>query len=236
MRLLLLTVALTLPALAAPPVKKPGPAKPAAKPAPKASAKPAPKVMGFAPKELDLAPGETYLTELFVPSPTGKEFKGELTYAPAAGLTVKPDDRWPGKVPPWGLKSFPRITAAPTASGELPVKAVIAKGTEATLKVRVSPPGIEPVPGLFKLTIKVTNPFKTRLMTGRIKVSNPDRFLQDVTTREFKVDPGATQELEFPLPGAAPVDDEKYDFTLTVETYHGYRSEKTYPLKFPPHT
>jgi hypothetical protein len=102
--------------------------------------------------------------------------------------------------------------------------------------VRVAAPEIEPVPGLFKLTVRVTNPFKSRAMTGRIVASNPDRFLQNITTREFKVPAGQTEEVVFPLPGAAPVVTEKYDFTLTVQTYQGYKSKKTYALTFPPHT
>jgi hypothetical protein len=231
MRLSVLAALIFSPALAAPAPKKPAAQTPA-KPAPKTPAKP----MGFAPTELDLAPGETYLTELFVPSPTGKAFTGQVAYTAPDGLVVKPDARWTGKVPPWGLKTYPRVTAAPTATGDHAIKASITKGAEASLAVRVMPPGIEPVTGLHKLTIKVTNPFRHRLMTGKVKAANPDRFLQDITTREFKVAPGETQEVEFPLPGAAPVDGEKYDFTLTVETYHGYRSEKVYSLEFPPHT
>jgi len=217
-------------ALAAPAVKKPAPAKAPVRPA-------AP--MAFKPAVLDLAPGETYPVELFVPSPTGKAFSGALDFEVERGLTVSPDSRWKGSVPGWGLKTYPKLTAAPDATGEYALKASIGSGAavkQSALKVRIVRPTIELDPGVFKLTLKVTNPFASRLLNGRITVSNPDRFLQDVTTREFKIEPGKTQDLEIPLPGAAPVCGETYDFTLTVETYQGYKEKKTYPLAFPPHT
>lgn len=204
----------------------------------KAPSKPA-APMAFKPTVLDLAPGETYPVELFVPSPTGKEFQGTLDFEVEQGITVAPDPRWKARVPGWGLKTYPKLTAAPDASGEYALKASIGTGdavkrTEA--KVRIVRPQIELEPGVFKLTIKLANPFETRLFNGRIQVSNPDRFLQDVTTREFKIEPGKSQELVIPLPGAAPVCGETYDFTVTVETYQGYKEKKTYPLAFPPHT
>jgi len=216
--------------LAAPAAKKPAPAKAAVKAA-------AP--MAFKPAVLDLAPGETYPVELFVPSPTGKEFTGPLDFAQEKGLTVSPDPRWKGRVPGWGEKTYPKLTAANDATGEYTLKASIGSGAavrQSTLKVRIVSPTIELEPGVFKLTLKVTNPFETRLLNGRISISNPDRFLQDVTTREFKIEPGKSEDLVIPLPGAAPVCGETYDFTLTVETYQGYKVKKTYPLAFPPHT
>lgn len=190
--------------------------------------------MAFSPAELDLAPGETFLTELLVPSPTGKAFTGKLEYSPGTGLTVKPDARWTGKLPPWGVKTYPRITAASTASGDLPVEAVLEGGEKATLTVHVVTPTVEVVPGLGRLTVKVTSPFKTRAFNGKVNVSNPDRFLQDVTSREFKLAPGETGDLVFPLPGAAPAESEQYDFTVKLEGYHGYRFTKKYTLSFPP--
>jgi hypothetical protein len=212
-------------------------AKPAAKPAPKAPAKPAPKPappMAFTPAELDLAPGETYLAELVVPSPTGKAFTSKLTYTPGTGLTVKPDARWTGKVPPWGVKSYPRITASADATGDVPVEVALEGGGKAILTVHVLTPTVEMVPGLGQLTVKVTNPFRTRAFNGRVQVSNPDRFLQDVTTREFKLPAGETGELVFPLPGAAPAESEQYEFTVKLDGYHGYKFRKTEALTFPP--
>ncbi len=213
------------------------PPKPAPKPAAKAPAKPAARPsapMAFTPRTLDLAPGETFPVELFLPSPTGKAIQSELKFEPGPEVTVSPDPRFGGRVPGWGTKTFPKVSASAKAEGELPVKAtLLAGGKEAVLTVRIVRPGIEPVPGRNKLTVKVTNPFTSRLLFGRVIASNPDRFLQDVTTREFKVSPGQTAELVFPLPGAAPVMGEKYDFTLRVETYNGYRSVTKYPLEFP---
>ena len=228
------------PARAARPAQpqKPAPVKPASvKPAPvkPAPAKPA-APMAFVPAELDLAPGETFPVELFVPSPTGKLVLGTLSYAPGPGITVAADKRWTGKVPPWGVKTFPRITASADAEGDQPVTAELDKGGQATLTVRVTPPLVEVVPGRFQFAVRVTSPFHQRMMTGRIQASNPDRFLQDVTALEFNVAPGKTQELVFPLPGAAPAEDQSYDFTLTIETYQGFRMKKTYPLMFPPHS
>lgn len=212
-------------------------AKPGAKaPAKPAAPKPAPKLTAFSSVDFDLAPGETYLTELFVASPTGKAVEGSLTYEPAEGLKVTPDARWTGKVPPWGVKTFPKITAAPTAQGDLSVKAALDKGGEATLNVRVVEPEVEPVPGLRQLTVRIKNPFRQRLLIGRVRASNPDRFLQKVTALEFKIPAGETGEVVFPLPGAAPAESETYQFTLSFESYHGWRFQKTYELSFPPHT
>ena len=235
MRSVLLAAALTAaPAalLAAPPAKKP--AQPAAK-AP-AKPKPAPKPMAFAATEFDLAPGETYPTELFIPSPTGKAISGRLRYLPSPGLIVIPDARWTGKLPPWGAKTFPKIAARADASGELTVKCVFDKGGEAVLPVRVVEPLVEPLPGLRQLTVKITNPFRKRTLHGRVTAANPDRFLQKVTALEFKIPPGETGEVVFPLPGAAPAEGETYDFTLSFESYQGWRFRQTYPLAFPPHT
>lgn len=232
---LLLAVA-AAPAGSAPkaPVKpKPAPG-PAAKAAPKP--KPAPKKMAFTPPELDLAPGESYLTELFVPSPTGKAVTGTLTFGPTEGLVAKPDGKWDGKVPPWGRKVFPLIAASPgMPEGEYTFPAKLDKGGEAALKVKVVAPHVEPVPGLRQVSVRITNPFR-RVLQGKIKAANPDRFLQTITTREFNIPAGETGEVVFPLPGAAPAEGEKYDFTFTVDSYRGWHFERTYPLEFPPHT
>jgi len=190
--------------------------------------------MAFKPADLDLAPGETYLAELLVPSPSGKRFKGKLAFTPAPGLKVKEDARFTGSLPPWGMKLYPKVTASAEAQGDLPVEAALENGGKARLTVHVQAPQIEVIPGDKKLTVKITNPFHTRLLTGRVQASNPDRFLQDVTSLEFKLAPGETGELVFPLPGAAPAESEMYDFTIRVQTYQGYRDQKTHKLSFPP--
>lgn len=214
------------------------PAEKAAKPVKKAAKAPAkPKAaasLAWAPKELDLAPGETYRVELAVPSPTGKTFTGKLSYAPAKGLEVKPDPRWKDQIPGWGVKTYPWITAsAETAPGDVPVEASLEKGGKATLTVRVASPGVELVPAKRQLTVRITNPFHARTMSGIIKASNPDRFLQDITTREFKVAPGMTEDVVFPLPGYAAVETERYEFTITVQTYQGYKHTQVHKLQFP---
>lgn len=225
---LLITAPLTAAPEAAQPTAPPSTkGKPAAKPAPK----PAP-VMAFKPATLELAPGETFNAELFVPNPKGKETPAELSYSPGAGVTVIPDKRWNGKLPRYGAKLYPKLTAARDATGEIPV-AVMVAGQKATLNVKIVHPAIEVIPAYKKLTIKVTSPFTERQFNGRVEVSNPDRFLQDITTREFKVMPGQTAELLIPLPGAAAAESETYDFTVLVEGYHGFRDKKKHPLSFP---
>lgn len=214
-------------------------APPAAK-APPVRGRPAPapaRVAAFSPAVLELAPGETFPVELFVPSPTGKAFQGRLKYLAGKGLEVAADPRWKGQVPPWGAKTFPRVTATPAAAaGEISLVAELQGGGKATLTVRVAVPTAEPVPGERQLAVKVTNPFSSRPLFGRVRVSNPDRFLQDVTAREFKIAAGQVGEVLFPLPGAAPAEGETYDFTVRLETYQGYRFQRTYPLSFPTQT
>lgn len=238
-----LGLAAALPVVSAPAEPAPAaPKSPAVKPpaakTPSAPKKPAapPRPMVFAPRELDLAPGETYMAELSVPNPTGKEMQRQIDFSPGPGVTVVPDTRYGGKLGRYGSKVYPKFTAARDAQGNIPVTAAVEGVGQATLSVRVTEPVLEVVPGLRKLTVKVSSPFQTRLMIGRVIASNPDRFLEDVTTREFKISPGQTQELVFPLPGAAPAEGQKYDFTFIVETYQGYKFKKTYPLEFPPHT
>ena len=82
-------------------------AKPAAKPAAKAP-KPVPKPMVFSPAVLELAPGETYLTELWIPNVAGKEAPVGLKLTPGAGLSLIPDRRWTGKLPRYGAKLYPK--------------------------------------------------------------------------------------------------------------------------------
>lgn len=229
---LLLVLALA----AAPVASAPKPAaKPKPKPKPRKPAEPR-KPMAFKPGELDLAPGESYLTELFIPSPTGKHVTGKLTFGPTEGIVAKPDARWDGKVPPWGRKVFPLVAASPgLPEGEYGFRAAFDKGGAAELKVRVVAPQLEPIPGLRQVSVRITNPFR-RVLQGKIKAENPDRFLQTITTREFEIKPGETGEVVFPLPGAAPAEGEKYNFTFTVDSYRGWHFERTYPLEFPPHT
>lgn len=201
---------------------------------PRTAARPPARGMAFQPAVLELAPGETYLVELFVPSPTGRAHRGALRYVPGEGLTVIQDARWRSSVPPWGLKTYPRIKADPGAAGEVVVRAELEGGGTANLTVRIVRPEVSLEAGLGTVTARVTSPFSARQFNGRVSLSNPDRFLQDVTTREFKLAPGATAELVFPLPGAAPAEDELYDFTLRLEGYHGYRLRRTFSLAFPP--
>lgn len=236
MRPLLFLLPLALTAAAAPKAK-PAATKPAAKkPAAKAPRNP-PKSMAFEPLEFDLAPGETYPVDLFVPSPNGKAVTGTLAFASKEQIAVKPDARWNGKVPPWGVKTFPQIVAGPDAAeGDHPLTATLSAGGSATLQVHVVAPKVEPVPGLRQLTVKITNPFRKRLLFGKVKASNPDRFLETITTREFKIPAGQSGEVVFPLPGAAPAENQTYDFTLTVDSYNGWHFQRTYPLSFPPHT
>lgn len=211
------------------------PAAPTVEPAAKPAAKPAPKpkpVIAFKPTTLELMPGETFDAELFIPNPSGKEMPADVAFSPGPGVSVKPDARWKGKLPRYGAKLYPKFTAARDADGDIPV-AVMVAGQKATLNVKIVHPAIEVVPAYKKLTVKVTSPFSTRACNGRVEVSNPDRFLQDITTREFKLMPGQTAELLFPLPGAAAAESETYDFTILVEGYHGFRDKKKHALAFP---
>jgi hypothetical protein len=213
----------------APPAEKePEKKAPEKKPAP-----PAP-TMAFNPKELDLAPGETYPVELYVPTPTGKTARVTLGYTPGSGLRVQPDSRWTGRVTSAGAKTFPKITAAQDADGTGAVTASLDGGPSAKLSVRIIEPHVDVAADREHLRVTIESPFRSRLLNGRVQASNPDRFLQDITTREFKVVPGQKQVLDFPLDGASPAEGETYDFTLTVQTYQGYSSKRTYTLAFPP--
>jgi hypothetical protein len=228
----LLPLLIAVPLLGAPEATPAAPPKdPAAKPAPKIAPKPKP-VIAFKPATLELMPGETFLVELFIPNPAGKEVPAKLGFWPGGGVDLTPDARWKGKLPRYGAKLYPKISAISRADGEIPV-AVTVDGQKATLNVKIVHPTIEVVPAYKKLTVKVTSPFTERACNGRVEVSNPDRFLQDITTREFKLMPGQTAELLFPLPGAAAAESETYDFTVLVEGYHGFKDKKTHPLSFP---
>jgi hypothetical protein len=220
---------------AAPPRTAPPAATRPGKPAPPPAAPPpAARVPGFTPAELELAPGETYPVTLFVPSPTGKYFSGALSFAPDKGVTVQPDARWPDRIPPWGVKVFPKVTAAADAAGTTRVTATLTGGGSATLNVTLQRPEVKLVPAIHALQIQVRNPMRSRALKGRIGLTNPDRFLGDVTSALLDVAPGATQETRIPLPGAAPSEHEKYAFTYTLQTWAGYREQQTLPLTFPP--
>src|SRR5689334_20317482 len=107
-----LPLLLTVPLLAAPEATPTAPPK---HPADKPPAQPAPKpkpVISFKPATLELMPGETFVAELFVPNPTGKETPAEVNYTPGAGVSVKPDARYKGKLPRYGVKLYPKFTAA----------------------------------------------------------------------------------------------------------------------------
>jgi hypothetical protein len=227
---LALAGALVLAAGSAPAQTAPPNAAKMAAPAPKPAA-----AMAFTPAELDLAPGEIYPVTLFVPSPTGKYHSGELSYAVEKGVSLHPDPRWPERMPPWGVKVFPKIKAASDAEGRAKVVALLMPGnTLATLLVTIRRPEVTLIPGIRELRIRITNPMRGRPLKGRIGLTNPDRFLQDITSRLVSVAPGATQELQIPLPGAAPSVTETYAFTYTLQTWAGYREQKTQSLRFPP--
>ncbi|MBM3457893.1 MAG: hypothetical protein FJX77_05105 [Armatimonadetes bacterium] len=191
------------------------------------------KAMRFALEGLDLAPGDSYLVELVVPSPTGRAVTGTLAFEAAPGVTVQPDTRWKDRLPAWGAKTYPRIRCSPQSTGEILVRARFSAGGEALLPVRIATPTMDPIPAADRLTVKITNPFRSRPMTGRVQAANPDRFLGTITARPFRLGPGETGEVVFPLPGAAPAEGEEYLFTLTLQTYDGHKSQKTIPLKFP---
>jgi hypothetical protein len=206
----------------------------APKKAPKPPGKPA-APMTFTPAAMDLLPGETYPVTLFVPSPNGTYYSGELSFAHERGLRVEPDARFPDRIPPWGVKVFPKVRSAPDAEGTGKVVAILTPaGRTATVNVALVRPEVKLVPGIHQLRIQVTNPMRSRPLKGRIGVANPDRFLGNVTSGLLDIAPGSTQEIKIPLPGAAPATDETYAFTYNLQTWAGYRDEKTVNLQFPP--
>jgi hypothetical protein len=209
-------------AVASPPAK-------AAKPAPKA----APSIT-FTPSPLELAPGETYPVTVFVPSPTGRYHKSVLSFQVKGGVSVQSDPRFPDTVPPWGVKVFPKIQAGSDAAGTASVVATLIPGGSGTLNVSIKRPTVSLIPAVHQLRIQVTNPMQGRPLKGRVSVSNPDRFLGASTGALLEVPPGSVQEVQIPLPGAAPVEGETYAFTYTLETWSGYQEKKTLNLRFPP--
>lgn len=217
--LCLLVVALTAAAALAAPQQK----KPASR-------------MEFRPATFDMMPGETYPVELYIPNRTRRTMAAKLTYKAGNGLSVKPDRRWTGKIGRYGAKSWPKIVAGPKAKGVIPVTATVDKVGSAKLTIRIVEPTLKVTPGLFQVAVVIANPFRERKLKGRIIASNPDRFLQDITTREFFILPGKKARLVFPCPGAAPVETETYDFTFEIHGYAGYRSVRKYALEFPSHS
>ncbi len=207
-----------------------------APPRPKPTKVSAAPPLAWKPASLELCPGERSLVELFIPG-SARPTPGALLKVDAGtGLTYEPDKRYKGTVARWGAKLFPLVRARADAPvGDTTVTASF--GTQsATLKIQVQEPEIRVTTGIRMLTVAVTNPFKSREIVGRIGAQNKDRFLENVTSRDVKVGPGASQDLVFPLPGAAPVESESYDFTFTVQTYQGYKKASRHSLRFPPHT
>jgi hypothetical protein len=189
--------------------------------------------MSFLPPDLDLAPGESYRVELFVPAPGGKPAAGTLTLATGKGISVQEDTKFPSKLPAWGAKTYPTVTAAADAAGEALLTATHSAGGEATLRLNIVEPGVTPTPGDQRLTVRITNPFRMRPLIGRILAANPNQLLQYVTAREFRIPPSSAADMFFPLPGLAAAADGNYEFTLTLQSYQGYRSKRTFSLKFP---
>lgn len=188
----------------------------------------------FRPAQLDLAPGEKYPVEVLFPNHRRTQYAATPVIETSEGLTLVPDSRGKGTIPRYGLKLYPRVRATAEASGEQWVEGRLPGLKSQRLAVRIVEPEIEPIPGDQRLTVRITNPFRVRPLTGRIVAANPNRFLQNVTARLFKIEPGATGEVVFPLPGAAAAPGETYEFTLELQTYQGYRKKHRFDLEFPP--
>lgn len=193
-----------------------------------------PPSVRFLPAALDLAPGETYPLEIFFPNPKRKAFQAAPQITASEGLTLIPDTRAGGAIPRYGLKLYPKVTARPDATGPQQIEASLEGVRGASLPVRIVEPEIRPAPGYQVLAVRITNRFRARPLSGRILASNPNRFLENVTAREFRIPAGEMGEVVFPLPGAAPAQDETYEFSLELQTYQGYRRVYKYDLEFPP--
>lgn len=208
---------------APPPPKAAVPSKAAAAPA-----------VRFRPAELDLAPGEQYPVEVFFPNHQRKKYGATPALETSEGLTLVPDNRGKGTIPRYGLKLYPKVRAAADASGEQWVEGRLAGLKSQRLAVRIVEPELKPIPGDQRVAVRITNPFRVRPLTGRIVAANPNRFLQNVTARLFRIEPGSTGEVVFPLPGAAAAPGETYEFTFDLQTYQGYRKKHRFDLEFPP--
>jgi len=193
---------------------------------PAAKKAPQPAIV-FAPADLDLAPGERYMFEVTIRNPIGKPQQATVTLAPDPGLTVSPAT-WKGRLPTWGVKLYLRISAAPdrSADGSVTVRLAVGGKTLAqrAFVVRNTVPQADIVADWQggAVTFRITNTFRTRKLKGGVTLTNPDRFLQDITTGLFDVEPGRTAEVRIPIPGAAPAPGESYQFTAVYRTWEGY--------------
>ncbi|MGC8834626.1 MAG: hypothetical protein ACP5R4_11305 [Armatimonadota bacterium] len=191
----------------------------------------------FNPADLDLAPGETYLFGVHVRNPLGKRVKAVITLVPSSGLSLT-IERWEGILPPWGVKLFPRIKAATTRSADGTVTVELqAEGKKigsSVFHVRHALPQADLTADWPSkcVVFKITNTFRSRRLKGGVRLSNPDRFLQDITTGLFDVEPGKTAEIRIPVPGASPAEGEAYRFTAEFRTWEGYRGRIIRDLVF----
>ena len=191
----------------------------------------------FNPADLDLAPGETYLFGVHVRNPIGKRVKAVITLVPSSGLSLT-IERWEGVLPPWGVKLFPRVKASSNRSTDGTVTVELrAEGKmigSAVFQVRHTLPQADLIADWPSKCVifKITNTFRNRRLKGGVRLSNPDRFLQDVTTGLFDVEPGKTAEIRIPVPGASPAEGEAYRFTAEFRTWEGYKGRIIRDLVF----
>jgi len=199
-----------------------------------------PAAVQFSPTELDLAPGEAYLFGVHVKNPIGKPTKAAILLTADGDLTLS-TERWEGLLPKWGIKLFPRIRAAAGRSrdGFVTVRLVVSGKTagEGRMLVRHTVPEADLVADWPSqcVVFKITNKYRNRRLKGGVRLSNPDRFLQDVTTGLFDVAPGQTAEVRIPVPGASPAEGETYRFTAVYRTWEGYTGRIVRDLVFEDH-
>lgn len=200
----------------------------------------APADVEFSPSDLDLAPGEGYLFGVHVKNPLGKPTKAVVLLTADSDLTLS-TQRWEGVLPKWGVKLFPRIRAAANRSrdGSVTVRLVVSGKTigEGRFAVRHTVPEADLVADWPRqcVVFKITNTYRNRRLKGGVRLSNPDRFLQDVTTGLFDVAPGQTAEVRIPVPGASPAEGETYRFTAVYRTWEGYTGRIVRDLVFEDH-
>lgn len=200
----------------------------------------APAAVQFSPSELDLAPGESYLFGAHVKNPLGKPTRAVVLLTADSDLTLS-TQKWEGILPKWGVKLFPRIRAGVNRSrdGSVTVRLVVSGKTvaEGRLAVRHTVPEADLVADWPRqcVVFKITNTYRNRRLKGGVRLSNPDRFLQDVTTGLFDVAPGHTAEIRIPVPGASPAEGETYRFTAVYRTWEGYTGKIVRDLVFEDH-
>ncbi|MGQ9523427.1 MAG: hypothetical protein ACUVTZ_01175 [Armatimonadota bacterium] len=204
------------------------------------AAQPKASAVEFSPAELDLAPGESYLIGIHVRNPLGKPTKATITLTGDSDLKLSVE-KWEGVLPKWGVKLFPRIRASVSRSqdGFVTVRLVVAGKTvsQGRALIRHTVPVADLVADWPSqcVVFKITNTYKNRRLKGGVRLSNPDRFLQDVTTGLFDAAPGQTVEVRFPVPGASPAEGETYRFTAVYRTWEGYTGRIVRDLVFENH-